>query len=67
MTPRSGLGQSLTVIGYRSGLPEIAEARQFTTVVLSRSLQTNNPHYHPVVHALHCGPQHRRSRVLEGW
>ena len=27
-TPRSGVGQSLTLIGYSSGLPDIAEAEE---------------------------------------
>ena len=48
MTPRSGLGQLITLIGYSSELLGIAEARRFTTVVIYRRLQTNNPHYHPL-------------------
>ena len=48
MTPRSGLGQSPSLIGYSSELREIAEARQFTTVVRSLSLQINNPHFRPL-------------------
>ena len=63
MTPHSVLRQSLTLIFHSSELPEISEARQFTTVALSRSLQTHNPHYHYGVHTLHCGPQHWWSRV----
>ena len=47
-------------------MPEIYEAIQFTTVVLSCSLQKNNPHYHFGIHALHCGPQHWHSCVSEG-
>ena len=46
MTPLSGSGKYLTLVGYSSVLPKIAEARRFTAVVISRSLQTNNPHYH---------------------
>ena len=42
MTPHSGLGQLLILIGYSSGLPEMAEARRFKTVVLSCTLQKKN-------------------------
>ena len=44
MTSRSGMEPLLTPVGYSSGLPEIAEAIRFTTVFLSRSVETNDPH-----------------------
>ena len=47
-TPRSGPGKYLTLVGSISVLPKIAEARRFTTVVLSCSLQKNNPKIHSV-------------------
>ena len=43
------MGKSLTMIGYSSELPEMVESRKLTTVVRSRSLQKNDPHYYPVV------------------
>ena len=46
-------------------LPEIDEASRFDTVFLYHSLQTNNPHFHFGVHALHCGPLHWWSCVSE--
>ena len=46
--PRSGLGNSLKMIAYSCGLSEMAEARRFTTVLISRSPLINNLHYHTV-------------------
>ena len=47
--PRQVLGNFITLVGLSSGFPEIAKAIIFKKVVLSRSLQTNNQHNHPVI------------------
>ena len=52
MTQRSDLGKLLTLIGYSSEFPEISEARKFTTVVLSHSLQKKTTIPPPL--SMHC-------------
>ena len=42
-TSRSGPGQLLTLVGYSSGLPGIAEAIQFKSDSLSPSQQSSDP------------------------
>ena len=46
--PRSGPGQLLTLVGYSSLLPKIAESILIKKVVLYRSLQSTNLNYHSV-------------------
>ena len=57
-TPCSGPGQFLTLVGYSSVLPNIAEAIQFTTVVLSCLIQKITHGIILYFYAMHCGHHH---------